>query len=309
MSGRTLTSLLACCLAAGGAWAQSYDLLIKDGHVIDPRNGLDAVMDVAIDDGVIAAVESEIDANRGETIVDASGLYVTPGLIDLHTHVFYGTQPNAAYSNGFNSVQPDAFTFRSGVTTAVDLGSSGWRNFHELKEQVIDRSRTRVLAFLNIVGSGMKGGPVEQNLNDMDATLTAMRAQEFPEHIVGVKVAHYRGPRVGPGGPRRRVCHGCRREVAIDFGNHTPPHSLEDLFNHLRPGDIFTHTYSHVDGRMPIVDESGNLRTFIPRARERGIVFDVGHGGGSFRFSQAVPAMQQGFPPDTISTDLPSREQ
>lgn len=300
--GITPILVLACARLAS---AQSYDLVIQNGHVIDPRNGIDAVMDVAVDDGIIAAIESEIPASRGETVVDANGLYVTPGLVDLHTHVFFGTDPNAAYSNGYLAIPPDGFTFRSGVTTVVDLGDSGWRNFVQFKEQVIDRSKTRVLAFLNIVGSGMKGGPIEQNLADMDAKLTAMRAAEFPEIIVGIKVAHYAGPEWDP--VDRAVEAGTLAgvPVAVDFGQHMPPLSLEDLFmTHLRPGDILTHMYANWPGRMPIVDETATLHAFVPRARDRGIVFDVGHGGGSFRFDQAIPAMRQGFAPDTISTDL-----
>ncbi len=299
---RTVVFLLA---SANVAAAQTYDIVVQNGHVIDPRNGVDAVMDVAIDDGAIAAVEPEIAASQGETVIDASGLYVTPGLVDLHAHVFFGTEPNAAYSNGYNALPPDGFTFRSGVTTVIDLGDAGWRNFIQFKEQVIDRSRTRVLAFLNIVGSGMKGGPIEQNLADMDPKLTAMRAAEFPEIVVGIKVAHYLGEEWDPVDRAVEAGTIAGVPVAVDFGSHTPPLSLEELFmTHLRPGDIFTHTYSNIRGRIAIVDDTGTLRPFVPRARERGIVFDVGHGGGSFRFNQAVPAMQQGFPPDTISTDL-----
>lgn len=302
---KVLVSLIGSVALASGAAAQTYDLVIQNGHVIDPRNSIDAVMDVAVDEGVVAAVETEIPASQGETVVDATGLYVTPGLVDLHTHVFFGTEPHAAYSNGYNSLPPDGFTFRAGVTTVVDLGGSGWRNFIQFKEQVVDHSRTRVLAFLNIVGSGMKGGPIEQNLRDMDPKLTAMRAEEFPEIVVGVKVAHYQGSEWDPVDRAVEAATTAGVPVAVDFGRHTPPLSIEELFmTHLRPGDIFTHAYSNVPGRMSIVDESGMLRPFVPRARERGIVFDVGHGAGSFRFNQAVPAMQQGFPPDTISTDL-----
>ena len=287
------------------AVVQSYDLVLRGGRLLDPRNGIDAVLDVAVADGTIAAAAESIDASQTRMVVDARGLLVVPGLVDLHAHVFFGTEPNAEYSNGYNALSPDGFTFRSCVTTVVDTGGSGWRNFPQFKEQVIDRSETRVLAMLNIVGSGMKGGPVEQNLSDMDAKLTAMRAAEFPGIVVGVKVAHYRGAEWDP--VDRAVAAGelAGIPVMVDFGGHQPPLSLEDLLlNRLRTGDIFTHAYAQVDGRITIVDEAGTLRPYVRKARERGIVFDVGHGAGSFVYRQARPAMEQGFPPDTISTDL-----
>ena len=300
--------LLAVLLAVAGSeagQAQSLDLLIRGGRVIDPRNGIDGVRDVGIADGRVAEIAESIDPARADTVVDATGLVVAPGLVDLHTHVFFGTQPNSAYSDGYSAIPPDGFTFRAGVTTVVDLGGAGWRDFIQFKEQVIDRSQTRVLAFLNIVGSGMKGGPIEQNVADMDPKLTAMRSTQFPDLVVGVKTAHYVGAQWDA--VDRAVAAGnlANLPVAVDFGSQDPPLSLRDLFLvHLRPGDIFTHTFSQVGGRMAVVDGEGRLRPYLAEARARGIVFDVGHGGGSFRFRQAVPAMQQGFPPDTISTDL-----
>jgi dihydroorotase len=287
------------------AQQQEFDLLIRNGHVIDPQNGIDAVMDVAIAGSKIASVATNIAPARARQVVDAKGLYVTPGLIDIHAHVFWGHDEESQYSDGYSAVQPDSHSFRSGQTTLVDVGGAGWRSFPKFKEQVIDRSQTRVLAFLNIVGSGMRGGPVEQNLGDMDARLTAMRVRQHPGLIVGVKVAHYSGGEWDP--VLRAVAAGTEANVPVmvDFGGHTPPLSLEDLLmKHLRPGDILTHTYAHVGSRIPIVDESGKVRPYVWAARKRGVIFDVGHGGGSFLFRQAVPAMKQGFHPDVISTDL-----
>jgi dihydroorotase len=284
---------------------QPPNLLIRGGHVIDARNGIDGVMDVSIVGGKIAGVAAKIDPPPGARIVDASGLYVVPGLIDIHAHVFFGTEKDSYLSNGDSAVPPDNHSFRNGQTTLVDVGGAGWRNFPQFKEQVIDRARTRVLSFINIVGSGMKGGPAEQNLADMDAKLTAMRIRQNRGVIVGIKVAHYSGPEWEP--VTRAVAAGKETEVPvmIDFGNNTPPQSLEDLLmKHLRPGDILTHTYAHVRGRTPIVDESGKVRPYVLQARERGVIFDVGHGGGSFLYRQAVPATKQGFYPDVISTDL-----
>lgn len=303
-------SLLAICLLIVAALPvqvqePEFSLLIKGGHVIDPKNGVDGIMDVAVADGKIAQVAPAIEASRAERVADASGLYVVPGLIDLHAHVFWGTEDNAAYSSGYSAVPPDSHSFRSGQTTLVDVGGAGWRNFPQFKSQVIDRSRTRVLSFLNIVGSGMKGGPIEQNLGDMDPKLTAMRARQHPELIVGIKVAHYAGSEWEPVTRAVEAGREANVPVMVDFGGHTPPLALEDLLlKHLRPGDILTHAYAHVGGRIPIVDEQGNVRPYVLEARKRGIIFDVGHGGGSFLYRQAVPATKQGFYPDVISTDL-----
>ena len=280
-------------------------MILKGGHVIDPKNGRDGVMDVAIADGKIAEVASSIDAAKARRVVDATGLYVVPGLIDLHAHVFHGTEPDAYLSNGMVAVPPDSHSFRSGQTTLVDVGGAGWRSFPQFKAQIIDTSKTRVLSFLNIVGAGMRGGPAEQDLGDMDARLTAMRIRQHPGVIVGIKVAHYSGPEWDP--VTRAVEAGTEADVPvmIDFGGHNPPLSLDELLNkRLRPGDILTHAYAHVRGRYPIVNEQGQVEPYVLAARKRGVIFDVGHGGGSFLWRQAVPATKQGFFPDVISTDL-----
>ena len=299
--------LIAVALAVPAVHAQNpeFDLLIRNGHVIDPKNAVDAVMDVAVAGGKIARVAANITPSSARRVADATGLFVVPGLIDIHAHVFFGTEKDAYLSNSDTAVQPDTHSFRSGQTTLVDAGGAGWRNFLQFKEQVIDRSRTRVLAFINIVGAGMKGGPVEQNLADMDAKLTAMRIRQHPGVIVGIKVAHYAGPEWDP--VTRAVTAGrdTNVPVMVDFGGHTPPLALDELLlKHLRPGDILTHMYANVRGRTPIVDENGQVRPFVREARARGVLFDAGHGGGSFLFRQAVPALQQGFPPDVIGTDL-----
>jgi dihydroorotase len=285
-----------------GAQAPAFDLLIKGGHVIDPRNNIDGPMDVAIAGGKIAEVSRGIESSRARRVADASGLYVVPGLIDIHAHVFFGTEPDSYLSHGDIAVQPDAHAPRTGVTTVVDAGGAGWRNFLQFKERVIDRSRTRVLSLLNIVGSGMKGGPVEQDLGDMNAALTAMRVREHKELIVGIKTAHYRGPEWAP--VDRAVEAGTLADVPVmvDFGDFRAERPFQDLvLTHLRPGDIYTHTYL---ARVPMLDAAGKLRPYLLEARKRGIIFDVGHGSGSFVYSQAQPATAQGFWPDTISTDL-----
>lgn len=286
--------------------AQEFDLLLKGGHVIDPKNNIDSKMDVAITKGKISKVAANIPSTSSKKTVDVSGLYVTPGIIDMHVHVFPGNDPGSYIANGHTSVPADAFSFRAGVTTMVDAGSSGWRNFRQFKEQTIDRSQTRVLALLNIVGTGMYGRFEEQDVSDMNPVMTAnMITKMFPELIVGIKSAHYWGDftqvdRAVEAGKLADV------PVMVDFGEHTPTNSIESLFmQHLRPGDMFTHTFSYgPKNRETVVDENGKVKPFVFEAQKRGIIFDVGHGGGAFSWRQAIPSMEQGFKPNVISTDL-----
>ena len=297
--------ILLIILYAQFSNAQEYDLLIKNGHVIDAKNGIDKISDIAIKDGKIAQVSASIAASKASKVIDANGLFVSPGIIDIHSHNFFGTEPDAYLSNSFTALPPDGFSFRVGVTTIVDVGGAGWRNFRQFKKNVIDQSETRVLSFLNIVGSGMKGGAIEQNLADMDPKLTAMVAKQFPDYVVGVKLAHYSGFDWTPAERAVEAGKLANIPVMVDFGGSQPELSLQTLFmEKLRPGDIFTHAYAHVDGRIPLVNESGKVEDFAWAAQKRGIIFDVGHGGGSFLFEQAIPAMKQGFKPNTISTDL-----
>jgi len=280
---------------------QRYDLLLRGGHVIDPKNGISAVRDVAIADGRIADVAARIDPAQALKVVDVSGLYVTPGLIDIHVHVFAGTGERGSYA-GDNSVYPDGFTLRSGVTTVVDAGCAGWRNFEDFKQRIIDRSKTRVLALVNIVGNGMRGGKYEQDLNDMEARPTADMALKHKGLIVGVKTAHFAGPEWAP--VERAVEAGtvANIPVMVDFGTNRPERPMSELVTKkLRPGDIYTHVYSGLRDEQV---ESGKVNPALWEARKRGVIFDVGHGGGSFLWRIAVPAIKEGFLPDSISTDL-----
>jgi dihydroorotase len=280
---------------------QQYDLLLKGGHVIDARNRISAVRDVAITDGKIAAVAASIDPAAAFKVVDVSGHYVTPGLVDIHVHVFAGTGERGSYA-GDNSVYPDGFTFRAGVTTVADAGCAGWRNFEDFKQRIIDRSKTRVLAMLNIVGNGMRGGRFEQDLADMEARPTADMALRHKGLIVGVKTAHYEGPEWTP--VERAVEAGTLANipVMVDFGANRPERPLSELVTKkLRPGDIYTHMYS---GLRKEQDDNGHVNPALWEARKRGVIFDVGHGGGSFLWRIAVPAVKEGFLPDSISTDL-----
>jgi dihydroorotase len=295
------TFLIFFFVAASVLAQTKYDLLLKGGHVVDAKNNISAVRDVAIADGRIAMVAEIIPASDARKTIDVSSLYVTPGLVDIHEHVFSGSM-NREYT-GENCVRADSFSFRSGVTTIVDAGCSGWRNFGEFRDEVINREKTRVFAMLNIVGSGMGGRmDVEQNTKDMDAVRTAEVARRNHDVVVGIKVAHYAGPEwvaVDRGVEAGRLAN---IPVMIDFAEFRPERPFQDLvLKHLRPGDIYTHQYLHV---VPMLDAQGNVLPYLFEARKRGIIFDVGHGGGSFSFLQAIPAVRQGFIPDSISTDL-----
>ncbi len=298
-----------CCLfliASLSLRAQSYAIVIKGGYVVDPKNNIHEAMDVAVADGKIAAIAKNIDTAGALQVVNAKGLYVTPGLLDMHTHVFLGTEADHAYSNGPSSIAPDGFTFRNGVTTVVDAGCAGWRNFPLFKKQVIDISQTRVLAFLNIVGEGMRGGPYEQNTGDMDGKMTALVAKQYRNYVAGIKVAHYSGSEWTPVDEAVKAGTLAGIPVMIDFGGSNPPLPLQELFmKRLRPGDIFTHCYGQLATREAIVDTvTKKIKPFVWDARKKGIYFDVGYGGISFSFSQAIPAIKEKFYPNSISTDI-----
>jgi dihydroorotase len=307
MSRSILLALLLFCTAATDLFGQPYDLLLKGGYMIDPKNSIDGIMDLAITDGKIARVATSIPVGDAKKVVDVTGLIVTPGIIDMHVHVFWGTDPNSYLANAHDALPPDAFSFRAGVTTMVDCGSSGWRNFRQFKEQTIDRSQTRILAFINIIGVGMVGRYEEQNVDDMNPVMTAyMIKKMFPTIIVGIKSAHYWGDftSVDKAEEAGRLANV---PVIVDFGEHDPPNSIEELFmKHFRPGDIFTHAFA--DGpkeRETVVDDAtGKVKPFVFEAQKKGVIFDIGHGGGAFAWKQAIPAIKQGLLPNTISSDL-----
>ena len=300
----TLTRALPGLLLAAAAYGQTdFDLLLKGGHVIDGRNNLNAGRDIAIKDGKIAAVAANIAASRATKTIDASGLYVTPGLVDIHVHVYQGPTRNS-YANGSWGLQPDGYTLRVGVTTVADAGSAGWRTFDDFKTRIIDNQKTRVLSFLNIVGAGMGSGSIEQNLEDMDVRPTAEMALKHKGVIVGIKSAHFNGPEWTPYTKAEEVGKLANIPVMVDFGgNVRAGRSLYDLLNkYFRPGDIFTHMYGGNRGEQD-PDTKGPSKAMID-GRKRGVIFDVGHGNGSFKWSCAIPLMKAGFIPDSISTDL-----
>ena len=297
-------SLLLCLTAAAvhlAAQGPQYDLILQGGHVIDAKNNISAVRDVAIRDGKIAAVEAKIDAAKALKTVDVKGLYVTPGIVDIHVHFYTGTGERNSYA-GDLSVAPDGFTFRTGVTTVADAGCSGWRNFEDFKQRIIDRSKTRVLAFLNIVGNGMRGGKFEGDLTDMEVAPAVEMAKKHPETIIGIKTAHFPGPEWIPVEHAVEVGTAANIPVMVDFGTDHPERPLSDLLTKkLRPGDIYTHCFS---GLRHELGADGKLNPGMLEGRKRGIFFDVGQGGGSLAYPVAMEAMKEKFLPDSISTDL-----
>ena len=290
-----------------------YDLLLKGGHVIDPANHVDAVTDVAVSKDKIAAVEKEIPASQAEKVVDASGLYVTPGLIDIHVHIGHGGAPldwftpeGRAHTAPYGI--PADLALQAGVTTIVDAGSSGAETFLLEKQEVIDRAKVRVLAFLNIVANGMQGG-LEQTVDQMDAERCAETIKKYPDIIVGVKTAHYwtEEPWDAEHTPWAAVdkaeeC-GTAANVPVmfDFWPRPDRSYAELILKKMRPGDIHTHVFAQ---QFPILLPDGKINPILAEARARGVIFDVGHGAGSFWFRNAVPAVKQSFIPDSMSTDL-----
>ena len=293
--------------------AAHYDLLLKGGHVIDPANDVDRVADVAITAGKIAAVAESIPANEAGKVVDVSGLYVTPGLIDIHFHVGHGGAPLDWFAPEARSLAaplgvPADIALSAGVTTLVDAGTSGAETFLQEKMEVIDHAKVRVLAFLNIVANGMNGG-LEQTVDQMDPQLCAQTIRKFPDVIVGVKTAHYwtEKPWDALHEPWAAVdrAEECGKlanvPVMFDFWPR-PERTYEELIlKKMRPGDIHTHVFAQ---QFPILLADGKLNPIMTEARARGVIFDVGHGAGSFWFRNAVPAVKQGFIPDSMSTDL-----
>jgi dihydroorotase len=299
MAPHLVSAIIILSLTASLA-AQDIDILLKGGHVIDPKNNIDSRMDIAIANGKILKVAADIPSTGAKKIIDAEGLYVTPGLIDLHTHVFVGSKDG--FADGFSCLSPDDITFKAGITTVVDAGTSGWRNFPLFRKQVIDRSQTRILAFLNIAGSGMTGFPSEEDINDMDPHMTALVIQQYPDIIVGVKIGHYRGNEWTPFD--RAVEAGRIANVPLLLECHLPNLPLEGILERMRPGDIYTHTFCTAVDRTCILDDNGTVRPYVLEALKKGVRFDVGHGGGMFHFSVAVPAFKQGILPNSFGSDL-----
>jgi dihydroorotase len=288
------------------------ELVLRNGRVIDPANGLDGVADVRVADGRIVAVDRNLPEQPGDYAVDVSGLLVTPGIIDMHAHVAH------THIRSELSLHPFVNTLNSGVTTVVDAGTTGWRDFAQFRHDVIDNprvnSKIRVLSYVNIVGSGMGGGGFggawEHESSEMVPHLAASTAAMHSEVVVGIKTAHYWAKRRFDEAHPAWMAVDRAVEAAniadmplmVDFFPNLPTQTYPDLIlKKMRPGDIHTHVFAQ---QFPTVDEDGKVFDYMHEARERGVIFDLGHGAGSFWFRHAVPAIQDGFIPDSISTDL-----
>lgn len=286
---------------AAALGAPSYDLLIRGGRVVDPSQNVDAVQDVAISEGKIKRLAARIPENEARQVIPAAGKIVTPGLIDLHTHVFPYVGPYG--------IEPDPYCVTRGVTSVIDAGTSGAFTFPAFRRFIITRAATRIRALLHVVSIGMVAGstPNMGELEDLrycDPELAARVASENRDLIVGFKIRfskQYTGPNDLEGMERARVAADeAGLPLMIHIGGSYSP--LKDFLDLMKKGDVVTHSFnSHPNG---ILDASGKLIPEILAARQRGVLIDVGHGAGSFSFHVMEKSLQQGFLPDTISSDL-----
>jgi dihydroorotase len=280
------------------------DLVLRNARVIDPANELDEIADVRISEGKIHSVARNLPEQPGDKSLDLTGLIVTPGIIDMHAHVAH------TFHRSELSLHQLVHTLSAGVTTVVDAGTTGWRDFSHFRHDVLDsRWKIRVLGYVNIVGSGM-GGEWEHEDAEMNAKLCAATAIAHSDVVVGIKTAHYWAlRRFDEKHPAWLAVDRAREagEIAgmpmmVDFFPNLPDQSYPDLIlKKMRPGDIHTHVFAQ---QFPTSDENGKVFPYMWEARERGVIFDVGHGAGSFWWRHAVPAIRDGFIPDSISTDL-----
>jgi dihydroorotase len=282
---------------AGAAWAQPYDLVIKGGHVIDPANGVDGIRDVALTGNRIARIAANIPQSAARRTVDVQGYYVTPGLIDLHTHVYLKGRASTVVADD---------VLAHGTTTIVDAGVAGWQTFDDFKATVIDRARVRVLALLNIVGSGMHDDQSKENhVAEMDPSAAAAKIKQYSGILVGVKSAHF--SLAGWASVERAIEAGrlAGKPVMLDSSiySNSGRNTRDKVLKLMRPGDIHTHMYN--DHQLELLNRfTAKVQPWMWEARKRGVLFDLGHGAGGFLWPVAHAAMAQGFPPDTIGTDL-----
>lgn len=283
------------------------EVLLTGGHVIDPANGLDGPADLLISGGRVAEVGPGITAPSSATVVDVAGRIITPGIIDMHVHCF------ETHTRSKLSLNPIVNTFSSGVTTIVDAGTAGWRDFPIFKLEIIDKAKIRIFSYVNIVGQGMgsggPGGAWEHEAIEMKPKLAAAVAEEYADVVVGIKTAHYWAMRPFDADHLPWTAVDMALEagelsglpIMVDFCPWLPERTYPDLLDKMRPGDIHTHVFAQ---QFPVINERGEVYDHLWQAREKGIIFDLGHGAASFWFRNAAPAIEQGFVPDSISTDL-----
>ena len=276
----------------------TYDLLIKGGTVVDPSQGLNAVRDVALSGGKVAAIEDGLPESKATEVVDAAGLIVTPGLMDLHVHAYWGVS--------HFGIDQDVGSIAKGVTTALDVGSAGALTFQGFRRWVLEGSDTRLFALLNISGMGMispKIGELE-DLRWADVGDAVRVGRENADFVVGIKA---RLSRLVAGDHDVEALHRAK-EAAEAIGGMLMVHvgdtktPLEELTAMLRPGDAVTHSFH--GNKHGILDGSGRVFEGIREAQRRGVIFDIGHGAGSFSFDTAEKALADGFYPGNISSDL-----
>ena len=288
---------------------RKLEILLKGGHVIDPANDIDTICDVGILDGRIARVEENIPITDADRVVDVGNLVVTPGLLDIHVHAYH----TRAHGPGMfvGNLNADAHFLKEGVTTCVDTGTSGAEEFEHFRKTVIETSKTRILGFVNIAAPGM--GDPEQVVANLNPQKAAETAATHDDVCVGIKTAHYwttepfddEHPPWASIDATVEAGELCKMPVMVDFWPRPPERSYPDLLlKHLRPGDIHTHVFAR---QFPIVDEQGEVYDYMREARKKGIHFDLGHGAASFWYRAAMPAITDRFPPDSISTDLHTR--
>ena len=284
-----------------------YELLLQGGIVVDPASGLQAKKDIAVSDEKIAAIDDKIPENAAAKVIDLTGLIITPGLIDFHCHLYpyFPVTPEGLYC-----INPDAHLFQSGITAAVDTGTCGPRDFIYFKEQILDTARARIFAFVNIADRGMLEFECESNPKHFVPEIAAAIVKSYPQQVLGVKTAHYwvgkpfdaEHPPWASIDATIQAAEASHSRALIDFQPTLPERNYPDLIlKKMRPGDIHTHMYAQ---QFPVLDDDGNISDFLWQAKERGILFDLGHGSGSFWYRNAIPAFKQGYLPDTLSTDL-----
>jgi len=279
--------------------SEQYDVLIKGGTVLDPANGVQGVLDLAIVDGKVAGVGTDL--GQADSVVDAAGCYVVPGLIDLHTHVYTDVS--------IFGIEADDLCPRTGVTTSIDTGTAGWINYRGLERYVMERSSTRILAYVNLSGVGLPWRRGEMVFDGyISAEECAQTVLNHPDTALGVKVRLYKG--VGGDADVRdllqialEAANRCEKPLMVHVSNTDV--TLGELIRYLRPGDIVTHCF-HGTHPASIVDKKGKVLSEAWDARDRGVIFDIGHGLGSFSYDVSRAAMEDGFPPDTISSDIHS---